>query len=116
MKTLKMDITKREAAEEIVNALIAYHNSNSMPITIGLMDNGEVGTRHNVHGCGGMAVMVLDTEGADWGSDAAEWDEGDIEAAVACMADMWIDEAIERQNDSDDWNDEYTKVIWSDED
>lgn len=115
MKTIEMKMTKAEAAEEIANHIRQFGNSDSMPITIGLMDSGEVDFRHNVHGLGGMAVAVHDTAendslGGDYGPE--EWTDEDESAYAAMFTDAWIDEAIDRQNDSEDWNDSSVQIVW----
>jgi len=115
MKTINMKMTKTEAAEEIANHI--RQSVGAMPSTVGIMDNGEIGFRSNVHGLGGMAVIMFDTEGGYGNlgdvSDPDDWTDEDEAAVAQGFMDMWIDEAIERQGEGDDWNDDTVKVVWS---
>lgn len=103
MIILKTNLSKKEVALGVVNALRDFYQRNSMPILVGLDESGEVDYWHEVHGAEGMALQIAFTEDDGlWGSEDPQdpnfWDSN-FDHMVDWFCNDLIDQALDTHND-----------------
>ncbi len=110
---IKMQMAKKQACDQIAELIRDYFTGDSMPVTIGIMDDGTIDSAHNVHGLDGMAVGIYDTEDGwtlgDFNGDCEDsndWTQESLDAVAECFLGAWLDEALDGR-----WD--YVTVIWA---
>jgi hypothetical protein len=92
MTTIKMQITEKQAAEEVVKIMEKFYTGNMMDITIGFTEDGQVDYDFDVHGPGDIVWSVYRTEGGwtcdnDGNPDDQEWWNENRDDLAECFSD-----------------------------
>ena len=111
-----MQMTKKEVCEEVVNLMREYFTGNSMPVSIGITDSGDIARWHNVHQntMSNMVCCIVDTEGGwsfgDFDGDIEkdeDWDNN-TDWLQQIFFDSWLDNSIDNCDDIEiEWGEDY---------
>ena len=106
MKTIKSNLTQKEAAIEVIEILNKFHTSNMMDITVGWTADGQIDYEYDVHG-GDIIIPIAKTGDGNLGDMVCDLEKENLsDEEVAELSECFSPGCWGMNTDGEGWDEE----------